>query len=82
MHNVTHRSHRMQKHNFGIMCPGVLFVGSEPAPPKHEKYCVNVSRPGRTKTQYVTIDPTVCKKTEVQRNMSQHTFCGVRTGPN
>jgi hypothetical protein len=36
------------------MCPSVLFVGSELSPPRHEKYCIDVSRPRRTKTQYVT----------------------------
>jgi hypothetical protein len=26
MHYVTCRSHQMQKHKFGVTCPGVLFV--------------------------------------------------------
>jgi hypothetical protein len=26
MHYVTHRSHKMQKHKFGVMCPDTLFV--------------------------------------------------------
>jgi hypothetical protein len=34
---VTRRSSRMQKHKFGITCPGALFVDSIPVPPEHEK---------------------------------------------
>jgi hypothetical protein len=34
---VTHRSHRMQKHKFGIMCLDTFFVESVPIPPNHEK---------------------------------------------
>jgi hypothetical protein len=37
MHYVTHRSHRMQKHMFGIMCANALFVESIPVLPEHEK---------------------------------------------
>jgi hypothetical protein len=40
----------MQKHKFGIMCLGALFVGSELGPPEHEKHCIDVSCPGRTRT--------------------------------
>jgi hypothetical protein len=43
MHYVTRRSHRMQKHNFGITCPIALFMESALGPPKHEKYFVEVS---------------------------------------
>jgi hypothetical protein len=26
-----------EKHNFSVTCPDVLFMGSEPDPPKYEK---------------------------------------------
>jgi hypothetical protein len=34
---VSHSSHRMQKHKFGVTSPDVLFVESEPVPPQHEE---------------------------------------------
>jgi hypothetical protein len=37
LHYVTRRSHRMQKHMFGVMCPGVLFDDAASGPPEHEK---------------------------------------------
>jgi hypothetical protein len=37
MHYVTHRSHRRQKHKFGITCPRTLFMEAAPGPPEHEK---------------------------------------------
>jgi hypothetical protein len=37
MHYVTHKSHLMQKHRFGVMRPDALFVKSVPVPPEHEK---------------------------------------------
>jgi hypothetical protein len=37
MHYVTHRLHLIQKHKFGITCPGVLFVIYVLVPPVHEK---------------------------------------------
>jgi hypothetical protein len=54
MHYVTHRSQRMQKDKFGIMCPEQLFVKPVPVPPKLETYCIDVSRTGRTRMHYVT----------------------------
>jgi hypothetical protein len=36
MHNVTHRSHRRQKHKFNVMCPSALFMETALAPPGHE----------------------------------------------
>jgi hypothetical protein len=54
MHYMTNRSPRIQKHKFIITCPGVLLMGPAPGPPENEKYCVDVSHPGRTKTRYVT----------------------------
>jgi hypothetical protein len=53
-HYVTHRSDRMLKHKFGIMYPGALFVKSKPVQHKHEIYCVNISRLGRTRKHCVT----------------------------
>jgi hypothetical protein len=47
MNYVTHRAHRMQKYKFNITCPGALSVESVPDPPKHDKYCDDVSRPDR-----------------------------------
>jgi hypothetical protein len=37
MHYVTHKSHRMQKHKFGVMCPGALFMENAPGQLEHEK---------------------------------------------
>jgi hypothetical protein len=54
MHYVTRRTHRMEKHKFGITCPDTLFVESVPVPPKHEKACVIVSWHGRTRMHYLT----------------------------
>jgi hypothetical protein len=36
------------------MCPDPVFVESEPVPPEHEKYCVDVSHLGCTGMHYVT----------------------------
>jgi uncharacterized membrane protein YsdA (DUF1294 family) len=54
MHYVTDRSHRMQKHRFGVTCPSALFVESVLVPPEHEKKCGHISWPGCTIMQYVT----------------------------
>jgi hypothetical protein len=43
----------MQKHKFGVACPGALFMEIALGPSEHEKYCVDVSRPGRTGMPYV-----------------------------
>jgi hypothetical protein len=53
MHYVTHRSHWMQKHKFGITCPEALFIESVQVPPEHEK-CVDVTHPRCTRMHYVT----------------------------
>jgi hypothetical protein len=42
------------KHRFDIMCPSALFVGSIPVTDEHEKYCIDISRPGRSGMHYVT----------------------------
>jgi hypothetical protein len=34
---VTHKSHRMQKHKFDIMCPNALFMETGLGPPEPEK---------------------------------------------
>jgi hypothetical protein len=36
MHYVTHRSHRMQKHKFGVTSPDSLFMETTPSLPEHE----------------------------------------------
>jgi hypothetical protein len=54
MHYVTHRSDRMQKHKFSVTSPNALPMETAPGPHEHEKECVDVSRPGRTKIHYVT----------------------------
>jgi hypothetical protein len=54
MHYMTRRSHQMQKHKFGVTCPGTLIVESVPVSPKLEKYCVYVSRSRRIGMHYVT----------------------------
>jgi hypothetical protein len=36
------------------MCFGALMVETAPDPPEHEKLCIDVSRPGRTRMHYVT----------------------------
>jgi hypothetical protein len=33
---VTRRSHWMQKHKFGVMCPDTLFFAKHTLPPDHE----------------------------------------------
>jgi hypothetical protein len=43
-----------EKHKFSVTCPESLFVESVPVPSEHEKYCVDISRIGRTRTDYVT----------------------------
>jgi hypothetical protein len=55
MRYVTHRSHQMQKHKLGITCPYALFIETASGPPEHEKWCVDVSRPERSRMQYVTL---------------------------
>jgi hypothetical protein len=37
MHYVTSRYHQMQKHKFGITCPGAFLMESVPVPPEQEK---------------------------------------------
>jgi hypothetical protein len=65
MHYMTRRSHRMQKHKFGVMCPNAFFIKSVPVPPKHEKYCTTVSGPRSTRLHYVT---------HISHKMQKHKF--------
>jgi hypothetical protein len=44
----------MKEHKFNVMCPGALFMETAQSPPEHEKWCVDVSQPGRTGMHYVT----------------------------
>jgi hypothetical protein len=37
MHYVTRRFQRIQKHKFGIMCPGALLMETVVGPPEQEK---------------------------------------------
>jgi hypothetical protein len=54
MHYETCRSHQMQKHKFIVTCPNALFVKSVLVPPEHEKYCIDLLGPRRTRMHYVT----------------------------
>jgi hypothetical protein len=53
MHYVTRRSHRMQKHKFGITSPGKLFMETALGPLENDK-CIVVLRPDHTGMHYVT----------------------------
>src|SRR4029450_7331664 len=80
-HYVTWGSQRMQKHNFGVTCPGALLVGPAPGPPEHEKCCVLVSRPGRTRTHYVTWGSQRMQKHKVGVTCPGALLVGPATGP-
>jgi hypothetical protein len=45
---VNHRSHRMQKHKFGVTCPSSVFVESVSVPLEHEIWCDDFSHPRGT----------------------------------
>jgi hypothetical protein len=51
---VTCRSHQKQKHKSSVTGIGALFLENTLVPPKHEKSCINVSFPRRTRMQYMT----------------------------
>jgi hypothetical protein len=53
------------KHKIGITCPAELFVESVPVPHEHEKYYINVSRPGCTRMHYGT---------HISHRMQKHKF--------
>jgi hypothetical protein len=63
MYYVTHISHWMQKHMFGVTCPGVLFMKTALGPAEHEKWCIDVSRPRRIGIHNVTSRPHQMKNT-------------------
>jgi hypothetical protein len=44
----------MQKQKFGVTCPTALFLETTQDPPEHEKWCIDLSCPGRTRMHYVT----------------------------
>jgi hypothetical protein len=44
----------MEKHKFGVTCHDMLFMKTAPVTPKHEKYYIDVSHPGRTRMRYIT----------------------------
>jgi hypothetical protein len=48
---VTRRSHRMQKHKFGVMCPCGIFIGSAPSPLKLENSAATFHPPPPTRTR-------------------------------
>jgi hypothetical protein len=55
MHYMTHRSHQIQKHKFGVMRLDSLFVESLLVPPVHEKCCIDVSQTECTGIHYVAL---------------------------
>ncbi len=65
MYYVTHRSQQLQKHKFGVTCPGALFVESVLEPHEYEIYCVNISHPGRIRMHYMT---------RISHRMQKHKF--------
>jgi hypothetical protein len=54
MHYAPRRYHRMQKHKFTITCPSALLMETTSVPPQHEKWGIDVSRPGGIGMHYVT----------------------------
>jgi hypothetical protein len=54
MHYVTGRSHRSQKHKFDVMCASALCMETTQGRPEQEKFCINISHPGRNGIYYVT----------------------------
>jgi hypothetical protein len=53
------------KHNFGVMCPGALFVETLPVPHELEKQCFGIPHPGCTVMHYVT---------RISHGMQKHEF--------
>jgi hypothetical protein len=87
-HNTTgtatraaHRSHRIQKHNFGVTCPDTLFMETAPDPPEHEKYCIDLSCPECTGMLYVTHRSHQIQKHKFGITCPGGAFYGNRTGP-
>jgi hypothetical protein len=61
----------MQKHKFGKTCRDALFMETAMSPPEHEKWCVDVLWPGRTRMHYVT---------DRSHQMQKHKFSITYTG--
>jgi hypothetical protein len=59
-----------EKHKIGVTFLGALFLESIPVPPKHEKWCASISRPGQNAMNYVT---------RISNQMQKHKF--VLMGP-
>jgi hypothetical protein len=68
MHYVSHTSHRMHRHKFGVMCPSTIFVESVPVPIEHENSVSMFLAPDAQECTTSPTDPTGCKI--VQHNMS------------
>jgi hypothetical protein len=54
MHYLARKSHRMQKHKFGVTHPDALFVKYVFVPPEHDKMGIDVSCPRCTGMHDVT----------------------------
>jgi hypothetical protein len=70
-----------RKPKFSVTCLIVLFFGSALDPSEHEKWCVNVSRPGRTRTHYVTRRSYRMRKHKFVGIQCQCAFVGIHGGP-
>jgi hypothetical protein len=81
MYYSTRVSHQMQKQNFGVTCPGALFIKTAPDSDDHEKLCIHVSRPGHTEMHYVTSRSHQMQKIQIWRNMSRRIFSRIYTSP-
>jgi hypothetical protein len=73
MHYVTSRSHRMQKHMFGVTCPNALLVKSILEPPSMKN---SASTCHARMHQNALCDPQIPRdaKTQVQHNMCRRSF--------
>jgi hypothetical protein len=79
MHYVTRISHWMQKHMFGVRCPGVLFTEIAPSPP--EKLCIDILCPGRTRMHYLTHRSYRMQKYKFGVTCSDTLFMETASGP-
>jgi hypothetical protein len=57
------------------------FVETALGPPDHQKYCVDVSRPGTHQNALRYPHIKLDTKTQVWRDMSDCAICAIRTGP-
>jgi hypothetical protein len=89
MHYVTRRSHRMQKHKFGVMCPDALFVESIQthvgmkivrrtfAPQTHQNALCDPQIPPNAKTHVrcnVSVIPDFASKTKYSSHVCPGSF--------